>query len=50
MDVRNLLNEPAGKLFDNLLEAVRTFSVSHEFEDDVCLVGMEFAGKPTTKS
>ena len=31
---------------DELLEAIRAFSVDHEFEDDVCLVGMEFAGKP----
>lgn len=46
MDVRGLLNEPMGKLFDDLLEAVLTFSISREFEDDVCLVGMEFASKP----
>jgi len=46
LDVQNLINKPAGLLFDDLLEAVRAFSVSHEFEDDVCLVGMEFTGKP----
>jgi sigma-B regulation protein RsbU (phosphoserine phosphatase) len=45
MDVQGLLNEPMGKLFDDLLEAVLTFSISREFEDDVCLVGMEFASK-----
>jgi serine phosphatase RsbU (regulator of sigma subunit) len=33
-------------MFDELLEAIRAFSVDHEFDDDVCLVGMEFAGKP----
>jgi len=37
-------------MFDDLLEAVRSFSTSHEFEDDVCLVGMEYAGKPAMKS
>jgi len=24
--------------------------LSHEFDDDVCIVGMEFAGKPPVKS
>ena len=46
MDVQNLIQQPPEILFDELLEAVRTFSVSREFEDDVCLVGMAFAGKP----
>jgi sigma-B regulation protein RsbU (phosphoserine phosphatase) len=50
LDVKNLINEPAGQLFDHLLEAVRAFSISHEFEDDVCLVGVEFTGKPALKS
>jgi sigma-B regulation protein RsbU (phosphoserine phosphatase) len=45
VDVKNLIGKPAGQLFDELLETVRTFSVSHEFEDDVCLVAMEFASK-----
>ena len=43
MDVQNLIQRPPEMLFDELLEAVRTFAVSHEFDDDVCLVGMEFA-------
>ena len=46
VDVQHLLGQPAGKLFDNLLETIRTFSNDQEFEDDVCLVGMEYAGKP----
>ena len=50
VDVKTSCEKPAGQLFDELLEAVRTFSVSHEFEDDVCLVGMEFAGNPAVKS
>jgi sigma-B regulation protein RsbU (phosphoserine phosphatase) len=45
MDVQGLLSKPNKELIDELLEAIRAFSVSHEFEDDVCLVGMEFAGK-----
>jgi sigma-B regulation protein RsbU (phosphoserine phosphatase) len=44
LDVQNLLARPAAQLFDELLETIRAFSVDHEFEDDVCLVGMEFTG------
>jgi len=50
VDVEALVGKPTGQMFDELLEAVRTFSVSHDFEDDVCLVGVEFAGKPPLKS
>ena len=46
LDVQNLLQKPAAQMFDELLEAIRAFSVDHEFDDDVCLVGMEFIGKP----
>ncbi|HTX22345.1 MAG TPA: SpoIIE family protein phosphatase [Candidatus Aquilonibacter sp.] len=45
VDVESLIQKPAGQLFDELLELLRAFSISHEFEDDVCLVGMEFPGK-----
>jgi len=47
LDAQNLLQKPAAQMFDELLEAIRAFSVDHEFDDDVCLVGMEFTGKPT---
>jgi PAS domain S-box-containing protein len=50
MDVRNLLSKSNGEMFDALLEAIRAFAVDHEFGDDVCLLGMEFAGKPAEKS
>lgn len=50
MDVRSLISKPNKELFDELIEAIRAFSVSHEFDDDVCIVGMEFAGKPEAKS
>ncbi len=39
--VQRLLNDPAPKLFDALLEEVREFSGGAPFSDDVCLVGME---------
>lgn len=47
LDAKNILHKPAGELFDELLENIRAFAVSHEFDDDVCLVGMEFKGRPT---
>ncbi len=50
LDAQNLLQKPAAQMFDELLEAIRAFSVDLEFDDDVCLVGMEFAGKPALKS
>ena len=46
LDVKKLLKKPAGTLFDELLKTIRAFSVDHKFDDDVCLVGMEFTGKP----
>jgi sigma-B regulation protein RsbU (phosphoserine phosphatase) len=46
LDAQNLLPKPAAQMFDELIEAIRTFAVSGEFDDDVCLVGMEFIGKP----
>jgi sigma-B regulation protein RsbU (phosphoserine phosphatase) len=46
LDVKTHINKPASELFDQLLETVRNFSVSQEFEDDVCLVGMDFVQKP----
>lgn len=45
LDIQNLIRHPAGILFDELLAAIRAFSVDHEFDDDVCLVGMEFVNK-----
>ena len=45
LDVKSLLNLPPGKMFDQLLETIRTFSTDREFEDDVCLVGLEYLGQ-----
>jgi sigma-B regulation protein RsbU (phosphoserine phosphatase) len=46
VDIQSLLGEPAGELFDHLLETIRAFSTDQQFEDDVCLVGMKFTGAP----
>ena len=46
LDVKSLLSLPPGKMFDQLLETIRTFSTDREFEDDVCLVGLEYLGQP----
>jgi serine phosphatase RsbU (regulator of sigma subunit) len=50
MDVEDRLAKPTGELFDALLESIRAFSVDHEFADDVCLIGMEYNGKPGLQS
>ena len=41
--VQRLMQEPAPKLFDTLLDEVRHFSGGATFADDVCLVGIELA-------
>jgi sigma-B regulation protein RsbU (phosphoserine phosphatase) len=46
MDMKDRLSRPAAQLFDELLAAIGSFSVDHEFADDVCLVGMEYREKP----
>jgi sigma-B regulation protein RsbU (phosphoserine phosphatase) len=46
LDIQNLQHKPAEQLFDELLAAVRAFAVSHEFDDDVCMVGMEIIRQP----
>jgi serine phosphatase RsbU (regulator of sigma subunit) len=45
LDVKSRAQKPAAPLFDELLDSIRAFSIDHEFEDDVCLVGMEFASR-----
>lgn len=46
LDTKTLITKPVSQLFDELLGTVRNFSVNHEFEDDVCLVGMDFVQRP----
>ncbi len=39
--VRQRIALPPEQMFDELLEEIREFSGNAEFEDDICLVGME---------
>ncbi len=39
--VRERLALPAAELFNQLLDQIQTFSVTRQFADDVCVVGME---------
>jgi serine phosphatase RsbU (regulator of sigma subunit) len=50
LDVKNFLNHPPGVLFDELLAVIRNFAVNGQFDDDVCLVGMDYVGLPTPKA
>ena len=50
LDVKNFLAHPPGVMFDELLEVIRAFAVNGEFDDDVCLVGMDFIGMPPAKA
>jgi serine phosphatase RsbU (regulator of sigma subunit) len=34
---------PAPQLFDCVLREIRDFAANNEFDDDVCLVGMEYS-------
>jgi hypothetical protein len=45
-DVKTLIRHPPGILFDELLTVIRTFAVNGQFDDDVCLVGMDYIGLP----
>ena len=46
LDVQTLIAAPPGVLFDELLGVIRAFAVNGEFDDDVCLVGMDYLGMP----
>ncbi len=43
--IQRRLQLPARELFDELLDEVQQFSGARDFEDDVCLVGMEVRGQ-----
>jgi len=49
LDVKNFLNHPPGILFDELLDVIRAFAVNNVFDDDVCLVGVDYVGLPAAK-
>jgi len=46
--VQKRLTEPPAQLFDELLGEIRQFADEHVFDDDVCLLGMEFVGPKKT--
>lgn len=46
---RRHLKLPAPRLFDMLLKEVQDFAANDMFEDDVCIVGMEFREPSTSK-
>jgi sigma-B regulation protein RsbU (phosphoserine phosphatase) len=43
LDVKKLIALPPSDMFDQLIEVVRGFALDGEFEDDVCLVGMDYS-------
>jgi serine phosphatase RsbU (regulator of sigma subunit) len=43
------MHQPTDALIDDLVEAVRTFSPTGEFQDDVCLVGLEAGEELSTR-
>ncbi|MGA2244168.1 MAG: SpoIIE family protein phosphatase [Verrucomicrobiota bacterium] len=50
LDVKSFLSHPPGILFDELLGVIRAFAVNGQFDDDVCLVGMDFSGIQPAKT
>ena len=50
LDVKNLFHQPPASLFDELLTVIRAFAVDGQFDDDVCLVGMDYVGLPPVKA
>jgi sigma-B regulation protein RsbU (phosphoserine phosphatase) len=48
-DVTRRLQQPTRVIFDELLADIRAFALDGEFEDDMCLVGMDYAGMPAGK-
>ena len=45
--VERRMNQPCSAAFDELLSEIREFASGGEFQDDVCLVGVEIAGVAT---
>ena len=43
------LKKPVAQLFDVLLKEVQDFAVNHAFDDDVCMVGLEYTGGKAIK-
>lgn len=47
---RRHLKLPASEIFDAVLTEIRQFAAQGQFDDDVCLVGMEYAGVAPAKA
>jgi serine phosphatase RsbU (regulator of sigma subunit) len=47
--MRKRLALPAPQLFDEVVAEIRAYSATGEFEDDVCMVGLEFSGSAAAK-
>jgi sigma-B regulation protein RsbU (phosphoserine phosphatase) len=47
--MRKRLLLPSAKLFDELLAEVRAYSADGEFDDDICIVGVDYAGNAAAK-
>jgi sigma-B regulation protein RsbU (phosphoserine phosphatase) len=45
-DVTSRLHHPTGVIFTELLADIRAFALNGVFDDDVCLVGMDYVGMP----
>jgi len=45
LDVKKIMALPSSEMFDQLIQVVRSYALNGEFEDDVCLVGMDYLGK-----
>lgn len=46
-DIRKRIKMKPARLFDDLIEHIRDFSLTRRFDDDVCLIGMEVASMGT---
>ena len=46
---RQRLQLPSVILFDELIAEIRGYSADGSFDDDVCLIGLDYAGRPRTK-
>jgi serine phosphatase RsbU (regulator of sigma subunit) len=44
-ELKRRQHQPLAKIFDELIDELRSFCPEDEFCDDMCLVGMEVAGK-----
>jgi sigma-B regulation protein RsbU (phosphoserine phosphatase) len=47
--VRSRLTLPAPQLFDDVIGEIRATSSTGEFDDDVCVIGMEFTDRAPIK-